>query len=78
LVNSTISQNRDRVEQVARGDSQSDFFSARFSSPTGYEAYLRTFHAEPFMRDTYGVEVFVLRDPQSARGWRVQSAFPVR
>ena len=35
-------------------------------------------HAEPVIRDTFGVKVVIQPDPGSARGWRVHSAYPVR
>jgi len=78
LVNSAIAQNRNLVDAVASGKATEDFFSARFSSPTGYEAYLPTVHTEPYMRETFGVGVFILRDPRADKGWRVQSAYPIR
>ena len=45
---------------------------------TGYEAHLPRFHAKPLMRDTYSVRVFILPDSGMDKGYRVQSAFPVR
>jgi hypothetical protein len=78
LVNSTISDNQDKVDQVGRGDVSSATISKRFPSPTGYEAYLARAHAEPYIRDTFGVEVVIRPDPGSARGWRVHTAYPVR
>jgi hypothetical protein len=78
LVNSTIAQNSFVLDRIARGELQSDFITARFSAPTGYEAYLSTLHSTPYRRDTYGVGVVVLRDTRVDRGWRVQSAFPQR
>jgi len=78
LVNSAISQNQDAVSSVARGREPFAIIEARFDSITGYEAYLPTFHAQPYARDTYGVRVFVVRDQSVGRGYRVQSAFPIR
>ena len=52
--------------------------SKSFKSPTGYEAYLARAHAEPYIRDTFGVEVLIRPDPGSARRWRVHTAYPVR
>jgi hypothetical protein len=77
LVNSTLSQNRDRVERVARGDSGGDFLRAFFDSPTGYEAYLPTPNSLPYMRDTYGVGVLIARDPRAPNGFRVHTAYPI-
>lgn len=78
LVNSTVSQNQDRVDAVARGEQSTAFVRSRFGSPTGYEAYLPRANAEPYMRDTFGVGVVVLRDARATRGWRIQSAYPER
>jgi hypothetical protein len=77
LVNSTLSQNRARVERVARGESGGDFVTAVFDSPTGYEAYLSTPNSIPYMRDTYGVGVLITRDPGSPRGYRMYTAYPI-
>jgi hypothetical protein len=78
LVNSTISANQDKVDEGIRDGEAAVTISKRFPSPTGYEAYLARAHSEPYIRDTFGVRVIILRDPESARGWRVQSAYPVR
>jgi hypothetical protein len=78
LVNSTISENQDKVDQGIRDGEPAVVISKRFPSPTGYEAYLARAHAEPVIRDTFGVKVFILPDQGSARGWRVHSAYPVR
>jgi hypothetical protein len=77
LVNSTLLQNRERVDRVARGESGGDFLRAFFDSPTRYEAYLPTPNSLPYMRDTYGVGVLIARDPHSANGYRVHSAYPI-
>ena len=76
LVNATLSRNPREVEAVASGAEPIDFITARFASVTGYEAYLPTYHAKPYMRETYSVDVFIIRDPRSENGFRVQSAFP--
>ena len=78
LVNSTIAKNRDIIDQLLRGERQTAFFDAEFGSATGYEAYLPRYHAEPHMRETNSVGVFVLKDPFAKKGWRVQSAYPKR
>jgi hypothetical protein len=78
LVNSTISENQDKVDQAIRNGEPAVTISKRFPSPTGYEAYLARAHSEPYIRNTFGVRVIILRDPESARGWRVQSAYPIR
>ncbi|MCE3256966.1 MAG: hypothetical protein K0Q64_1049 [Nitrobacter vulgaris] len=78
LVNSTIDQNHDIVEDVTNGARASAFIRSRFGSATGYEAYLPRYHAGPYIRETYGVGVFILSDPKANKGWRVQSAYPER
>jgi hypothetical protein len=78
LVNSTISDNQDKIDQGIRDGEPAVVISKRFPSQTGYEAYLARAHAEPVIRETFGVKVFILPDPGSARGWRVHSAYPVR
>jgi HK97 family phage portal protein len=78
LVNSTIAQNRAIIDRVVIGQDRVGFITSYFSSPTGKEAFLPRFHAQPYMRDTYGVSVVIVRDPRSPRGFRVQSAFPIR
>jgi hypothetical protein len=78
LVNSTISDNQDKVDQAMRDGEPRVLISKSFKSPTGYEAYLARAHAEPYIRDTFGVEVVIRPDPGSARGWRVHTAYPVR
>jgi len=80
LVNSTISEkdNQDKIDQRIRDGDPKVLISKRFKSPTGYEAYLARAHAEPYIRDTFGVEVLIRPDPGSARGWRVHTAYPVR
>ncbi len=78
LVNSTISDNQDKIDQGLRDGDPAVVVSKRFPSPTGYEAYLARAHAEPVIRDTFGVKVVVYPDPGSARGWRVHTAYPIR
>ena len=78
LVNATLSRNPAEVGSVASGAQRADIVSARFQTVTGYEAYLPTYHAEPFMRETYSVDVFIIHDPRTAYGFRVQSAFPTK
>ena len=78
LVNSTISDNQDKIDQGIRDGEPKVVISKSFKSPTGYEAYLARAHAEPVIRDTFGVKVVIQPDPGSARGWRVHTAYPVR
>jgi hypothetical protein len=77
LVNSTLLQNRDRVDRVASGERGGDIATAEFDSPTGYEAFLPTLESIPYIRDTYGVRVLIARDPRSSSGFRVHTAYPI-
>ncbi len=78
LVNGTIAQNPAKVERVASGQSPKEELTGRFDSITGYEAYARNERSQPYIRDTDGVMVVIVRDRQAAKGYRVDSAFPVR
>ncbi len=78
LVNSVVSNNGEKVEHVVSGRSAMEVLSTWFSQPTGYEAYLPRYHAQPYMRDTYGVQVVILPDKRSPKGFRVQTAYPVK
>src|SRR5947209_4298814 len=77
LVNVTLAANREAVDAVARGDKPYDFVTTAFRFPTGYEAYLPDPFSSPYMRDTYSVGVYIRSDSRSARGYRVQSAYPM-
>jgi hypothetical protein len=76
LVNSTLAQNRDVVDEVISGQRGGVEVDAVFDSPTGYEAYLPTPQSIPYMRDTHGVHVVIARDPGFSRGYRVLTAYP--
>ena len=77
LISSTLSQNPILVDQVARGDVTAVFISARFASPTGFEAYALNERSQPYIRDTYGVGIQIVHDKRSPKGFRVQTAFPL-
>lgn len=78
LVNATLAQNRNAVDRVARGERPLDLISARFRSATGYQAHLPTLHTRPFIRETFGVRVIIVRDPGTERGFRILTAYPIR
>ena len=78
LVNGTIAQNPAKIEAVASGQSPKEELTGRFDSITGYEAYARTERSQPYIRTTDGVMVVIVRDRQAEKGYRVDSAFPVR
>ena len=77
LVNATVAQNQDKVDLVTGGLSPREELDAVFGSPTGYEAFVRTGRSTPYIRDTYGVRVVIIPDRNSAKGYRVDTAFPI-
>jgi hypothetical protein len=52
LVNSTIAQNTDLVNQVVRGEKEGAQLYASFRTATGSEAYLRNLQSSAYMRET--------------------------
>lgn len=80
LVNSTLSQNIDKVEEFVAGGLTSalpfKFLFADFESPTGFEAYAPNDWAQPRMRPTYGVTVLIRRTQAAEKGFYVQSSWP--
>jgi hypothetical protein len=66
------------MERMTSGQSPKEELTGRFDSITGYEAYARTERAQPYIRDTDGVMVVIVRDRQAEKGYRVDSAFPIR
>lgn len=80
LVNSTLAQNRSKVEEFVVGGLTSalpfKFLFADFDSPTGYEAYAPNDRAQRHMRPTYGVTVLIRRTQASEKGYYVHSSWP--
>jgi hypothetical protein len=75
LVNATIDENRSEVDLVASGSSESVFIKKQFGYKTGREAYSNN-EGAVYVRDTYGVGVYLRHDPSSSRGSRVRTAYP--
>lgn len=84
LVNSTLAQKQDVVDQVARGEigiRRNIPVDARFGSPTGREAFTERPwdpSASIDFRETFGVGVFIRHNPRSIKGFSIISAFPIR
>jgi hypothetical protein len=74
LINATVADdfNSKLVDAVVRGDIANVTLYKNFNSPTGYEAV----RSETELQDTYGVYVFIARNPYLARGFRVMTAYP--
>jgi hypothetical protein len=77
LVNSTVSKNQGTADLVAQGLLPGAQLDASFASPTGYEAYAKTERSTPYIRDTYGVRVFIVSDKNADKGYRILTAFPM-
>ena len=77
FVNRTLDQNKSLVDEVASGNKDSGFATARFGHITDREAYRPPNEfAEPYLRNTYSVGVGIRHDPGSVRGYRVYTAYP--
>jgi hypothetical protein len=76
LVNATLDRNRDTVDGVRSGILDKQRVDAYFGSPTGIEAYASTIRSQPRIRETYGVGVYIRRDPSAKNGFRVITAYP--
>ncbi len=78
LVRVALARNEDLVRSVASGEfTRKRAIEAHFKSKTGVEAYARGLQ-KPKMRDTYGVRVVIVHDPDLPKGYRIVSAFPIR
>lgn len=75
FVDRTLEQNASEVDLVASGKQANAFMKSRFGYKTGREAYTAG-SLEPYMRNTYGVGVFMIRDPGSGKGYRLHTAYP--
>jgi phytoene dehydrogenase-like protein len=77
LVNATIARNPDQVSRVVNGGSPKENLDADFPTPTGREAVARTERSQIYIRDTYSVRVVIVPDSTVAKGFRVETAFPM-
>lgn len=77
LVNSTLSQNQNLVEDVVSGKRVDAVLEAWFKTPTGKEAYAPKFNSSVVIRETFGVRVLIKRDSKSRKGFRIFTAFPI-
>ncbi|WP_342149504.1 RNase A-like domain-containing protein [Methylorubrum sp. SB2] len=75
LVNRALEQNADKVDLVLSGSEDGYFIKHRFGYIIGREAYTNG-RVEPYLRNTYGVGILIMRDSGSKRGYRVHTAYP--
>jgi hypothetical protein len=80
LVNSTIADNQQIVDQVAAPEDQGGLDQAEiektFIQPTGYESYAPSGGAKFQIRDTFSVKVIIRHDENTKSGYRVVTSFP--
>ncbi len=72
LVNATIAENPEQIRRVVSGVSPKEELD-----PTGREAVARTGRSQIYIRDTYDVRVVIVPDGSVAKGFRVETAFPM-
>jgi|GEM_PF-457239 len=79
LVNSTLSQNSVIVDAVAKGEfgNKPKAIEAYFNAPTGRQALRASDTSQAYMRDTYGVLVVLVYDPNLTNGFFVRTAYPI-
>jgi len=71
-----VLSNRELVGRVSRGDVNGAFLTLEFDTKTGREAFASSQYSEPYLRDTYGVAVLIVRDQDDPNGLSVVSAYP--
>jgi len=76
LINATVSDNKDLVNAVVRGDLGGARLDKQFPSPTGYEAYAGTPRSQAEIRNTYDVRDIIRRNPFFPRGFELVMATP--
>jgi hypothetical protein len=77
LVNSTIAENPEQVSRIVNGTSPKENLDKDFPFPTGKEAVARTERSQIYIQDTYSVRVVIVPDGSVAKGFRVETAFPM-
>ena len=80
LVNSTIAENQQIVDQVAAPKDKGGLTEATikkvFDQPTGYESYAPSDGAKFKIGPTYSVKVIIRHDENMKSGCRVVTSFP--
>jgi predicted Zn-dependent protease len=80
LVNSTIAENLEIVDQVAapkeKGGLPGAEIEKAFVQPTGYESYAPSSGPKFRIRPTYSVKVIIRHDDNMKSGYRVVTSFP--
>ncbi len=76
FVNRVLESHAPTVDLVASGAMKEAWLPHRFGHQTGREAFRPDAFAEPYMRSTYSVGVFIEHDARSPRGYTVITAYP--
>jgi hypothetical protein len=76
LTSSTLARNSDIVRKVARGEVLRELITAEFDTLTGREAFAASETSKAYMRETHGVGVVIVHDPDSSDGFTIISAYP--
>lgn len=76
FVNRVLEAHAPMVDLVASGAKSEAWLPQRFGYPTGRESFRPDAFAEPYMRPTYSVGVFIEHDARSPRGYTVITAYP--
>lgn len=75
FVNRVLEADAAKVDLVASGDMKDVWLQRRFGSPTGREAFRPDAFAEPYIRRTHSVGVYIRHDKRSKRGYTVITAY---
>ena len=76
FVNRTLENNKQLVDQVARGQAETAGLNERFGYVTGKEGFKESGESLAYVRPTYDVRVVIRQDTSSPRGYGVLTAFP--
>jgi hypothetical protein len=77
FVNRVLEFHTSTIDLVATGALDEAWLSLRFGYQTGREAFRPDAYAEPYIRNTYSVGVFIEHAPRSERGYTVITAHPL-
>jgi Bacterial CdiA-CT RNAse A domain len=77
LVNAALARNDAAITRILSGKSDQEYIEEIVLAPTGREAYRKTDRSAPYVRETYGVAMWIGPDPTSPNGYLVRTAYPM-
>jgi HK97 family phage portal protein len=77
FVNQLLQSRKSTVEAVSKGLEQDAWLEMRFGYRTGKEAFRPEPNAEPYIRATYNVGVYIQHQPRIPKGYIVRTAYPL-